>query len=70
MYFQRVALDYIGNPLSGLFGAVGIKLDSIAKHICPLRDRLECRTVADTWIERCCAAIGKRKESANSLRFG
>jgi hypothetical protein len=31
MNFQRVALDYIANPLPGLLSAVGIKLDAIAK---------------------------------------
>ena len=52
LHFQRVALDYVGNPLPGLLGTVGIKLDAVAKHIGAAGDRLEGDAIADTGIER------------------
>jgi hypothetical protein len=52
MNFQRVALGYVGNPLTGLLGAVGVKLDAIAKHIGACGDRLEGDTIANAGIDR------------------
>jgi hypothetical protein len=52
LHFQRVALDYVGNPVPGLLSAVGIKLDAIAKHFCTAGDRLERHSIADAGIDR------------------
>jgi hypothetical protein len=32
LHFQCIPLDDVGNPLPGLLGAVGIKLNTVAKH--------------------------------------
>jgi hypothetical protein len=52
MNFQRVALDYVGNPLPGLLGTVGIKLDAVAKHVGGTGDRLEGHAIANAGIDR------------------
>jgi hypothetical protein len=52
LHFQRIALDYVRNPLPGLLGTVGIKLDAVAKHIGAGGDRLEGDTIADAGIDR------------------
>jgi hypothetical protein len=52
LYFQSIALDYVWNPLSGLLGAVCIKLDTVARHFSAAGDNLERRAVADARVER------------------
>ena len=52
LHFQRIALDYVGNPLPGLLGTVGIKLDTVAKHFGAAGDRLEGHAIADAGIDR------------------
>jgi hypothetical protein len=52
MHFQRVALDYIGSPLPGLLGVVGIQLDAVAEHLGTAGDCPEGHTIADAGIER------------------
>jgi hypothetical protein len=52
LHFQCVALDDVRNPPPGLLGAVGVKLDSVAKHIGAGGDRLEGDTIADARIDR------------------
>ena len=41
LHFQRISLDDIGNPLPGLLGPVGIKLDAITKHLSTAGDYRE-----------------------------
>jgi hypothetical protein len=45
-------LDYVGNPLPGLLGAVGIKLDAVAKHFGITGDCLESYAIADAGVNR------------------
>jgi len=52
LYFECVALEYIGNPLPGLLSAAGIKLDAVAKYVGPTGDSVERHAVACAWIER------------------
>ena len=52
MNFQRVALGYVGNPLTGLLGAVGVEFDTVAKHVGGTGDRLEGHAIADAGIDR------------------
>jgi hypothetical protein len=52
LHFQRISLDYVWNPLPGFLGAVGIKLDTVAKHLGTLSDGLEGHAIADTRVER------------------
>jgi hypothetical protein len=69
MHFQCIALDEVWNPLPGLFGAVSVKLNPIAKHLCNLRDGLERHTITDARIDRSGCDIRKQEESPNALGF-
>jgi len=69
LHFQRVALDNIGNPLPGLVGTVGIKLNAVAKHVGTAGDRLERHAIADARVDRR-RRVWKQQESANPLGFG
>ena len=51
LHFQRISLDDVGDPISGLLGAVGVKLDTEAKHLGTLSDRVECHTISDAGVE-------------------
>jgi hypothetical protein len=70
LHFQRISLDDVGNPLAGLLGAVGVKLDSVAKHIGAGGDRLEGDTIANTRVDRGRGLIWEQNESANPLGLG
>ena len=52
LHFQRISLDDVGNPLPGLLGAVGIKLDTVAKHLSTAGDNLERHAIANTRVDR------------------
>ena len=52
LHFQRISLDDVRNPLPGLLGAVGIKLDTVAKDLSTVGDNLERRAIANTRVER------------------
>jgi hypothetical protein len=52
MNFQRVALDYVRNPLPGLLGTVGVELDPVAKHVGGTGDRLKGHPIANARIDR------------------
>jgi hypothetical protein len=52
LHFQRISLDYFVNPLLGLLSAVGIKLDTVAKHLGAACDRLEGHAITDARIDR------------------
>jgi len=52
MHFQRVALDYVRNPLPGLVSAVGIKFDAVAKHLGATGDYLEGHAIANAGVDR------------------
>jgi len=70
LHFQRISLDDVGNPLSGLLSAVCIKLYAIAKHFSTVGDNLECHAIANTGVERGRgSSIWKPEESADSLGF-
>ena len=51
LHFQRISLDDVGNPLPGLLGAVGIKLDTIAKHLSTAGDNLERHAIANARVD-------------------
>jgi len=69
LHFQRIALDYVRNPLAGLLSAIGIQLNTVAKDLSAVGDNLERRAIADTRVER-----GRRprelEEFANPVGFG
>jgi hypothetical protein len=52
LHFQRISLDDVGNPLPGLLGAVGVKLDTEAKYLGAAGDRLEGHAITDAGIDR------------------
>jgi hypothetical protein len=63
-------LNYVGNPLTGLLGAVGVKLDSVAKHFGAGGDRLEGDAIAGAGIDRRRRLVREQEKSANPLGFG
>src|SRR5947208_11490240 len=68
VHCQRVALNRVGNPLPGLLGPIGIKLDAVAKHFGAAGDSFERHTIADTGIYRR-SDFRKQEEPANALCF-
>jgi hypothetical protein len=68
--FQRIALDYVWNPLPGLLGPVSIKLDAVPKHVSTAGDNLERHAIANTRVDRSRRSIWKPEEPANPLGFG
>jgi hypothetical protein len=69
LHFQRISLDDVGNPLSGLFGAIGIKLNTVAKDLSTARDDFERDAIANAGVYRRRGLIGKQEKSANPLGF-
>jgi hypothetical protein len=69
VHVQRIALNRVGNPLPGPLGAVGIKLDAVAKHFGAAGDSLERHTIADTGISRRRSDFRKQEKRANAPRF-
>jgi hypothetical protein len=67
--FQCIPLDYVHNPLPGLFGAVGIKLDTIAKHLGSSCNSLERHAITDTRVDRGRRGAWELEEFANLLGF-
>jgi hypothetical protein len=70
LHFERISLDDVRNPLSGLLGAVGIELDPIAKHIGITGDRLKRHTIADAGIKCRRGLVWEQEKPANPLAFG
>jgi len=52
LYFQRIALDDVRNPLFGLLGAVCIQFDAVTKHLGIVGDSLKGQTIAHPRVER------------------
>jgi hypothetical protein len=65
LHFKRISLDDVGNPLPGLLGAVGIKLDTVAEHFGAAGDRLEGHAIADAGIKRRRRQVPVQEVSAN-----
>jgi hypothetical protein len=65
MHFQRVTLDYVRNALPGLLGAVGIKLDAVAKQLGAAGDCLESHAIADAGVYCRRGLIGKQEKPSN-----
>jgi hypothetical protein len=63
-------LDYVVNPLPGLIGTVGIKLDAIAKHLSTVGDNLECHAIADTGIKCRRGLVWEQEKPANPQCLG
>jgi hypothetical protein len=70
LHFQRISLDYVGDPLPGLIGAVGIKFDAITKHIGIAGDRLKRHPITNTRIKCRRRLVRKQEKPANPLGFG
>jgi hypothetical protein len=70
LHFKRISLDDVGNPLPGLLGAVGIKLDTVAKHLSTAGDNLERHAIANTRVDRGRRSAWEHEESTNPLGFG
>jgi hypothetical protein len=70
LHFQRIALNYVVNPLPGLLGAVGIKLDAIAKHLGSACNSLERDTIAGAGIKCRRGLVWEQEKPANPLSFG
>jgi hypothetical protein len=69
LHFQRISLDNVGNPLPGLIGTVGIKLDAITKHLSTLSDGIEGHAIADTGIKCRRGLVWEQEKPANPLGF-
>ena len=41
LHFQRIALNYVVNPVLGLVSPVSIQLNTVAKHLSTIGDNLE-----------------------------
>jgi len=70
VHFQRIALNRVGNSLPGLFGAVGVKLDPIAKHLVAVGDGLESQTIAHARIHCGRRHCWEHEEFPDPLGFG
>jgi hypothetical protein len=70
MHFQRVTLDYVRNALLGLLGAVGVELDTVAKHLGAAGDNLERHAIADAGVYRRRGLIGKQEKPPNPAGLG
>jgi hypothetical protein len=70
LHFQGISLNDIGNPLPGLLGAVGIKLNTVAKHLSAAGDNLERHAIANAGVDCGRWSTWKLKEPVNSLGFG
>ena len=70
MHFQRVTLDYVRNALPGLLGAVGIKLDAVAKQLGAAGDCLESHAIADAGVYCRRGLIGKQEKPPNPAGLG
>jgi hypothetical protein len=53
-----------------LLGAVGIKLDTVAKHLSTAGDNLERHAIANTRVDRGRRSAWEHEESTNPLGFG
>jgi hypothetical protein len=60
----------LGIRCPGLLGAVGVKLDAVAKHLGTAGDRLERHAIANARVDRGRGLIGKRQKSTKPLGFG
>jgi len=70
LYFQRISLDNVGNPLPGLLGAVGIKLNTVSKDRSTGGDALERHAIANTRVDCGRGLVWEKKKCANPLGFG
>jgi hypothetical protein len=70
LHFQRISVDDAGNPLPGLLSAVGIKLNTVTKHLSTAGDNLERLAIADTRVDRGRRQVRKQETPANPLGFG
>jgi hypothetical protein len=61
---------HCGNPLPGLLGPAGIKLNTMAKHFSTIGDNLERHAITNTRVDLGqWSGISKPEESANPLGF-
>ena len=67
--FQGISLYEVGNPLPGWFSSIGIKLNTVAKHLNTVGDNVERHAIAHAWVDRGRWSIWKPEESANLLGF-
>jgi hypothetical protein len=70
LHFQRISLDDVGDLLSGLLSAIGIKLNAVGQHLSATSDNLECNAIANTRVDRGRWSNWKLEEPANQLGFG
>jgi hypothetical protein len=70
LHFQRISLDDVGNPLPGLIGSVGIKLNAVAKDLSIAGDRLKRHAIANTRVECGQGSAWELEEPANPLGLG
>jgi hypothetical protein len=70
LYLQRIPLDDVGNPLSGLLGPIGIQLNTVAQRISTAGDNLERHAIASTRVNRGRRSAWELQKLANSLGFG
>src|ERR1019366_6743839 len=67
---QSISLDDVGNPAPGLFGPVGIKLDTVAQYLSPVGNNLKRHAIADTGVKRRRGLAWEKEKPAYSLGFG
>jgi DNA-directed RNA polymerase subunit omega len=58
------------NPLPSLLSAIGIKLNTVAKHLSTVGDNLERRAIANTRVDRGRRSAWELEKPANPLGFG
>ena len=49
--FQSISLDDVRNSLPGLLGPVGVKLDTVSKHLSATGDNFERHAIANTRVD-------------------
>jgi hypothetical protein len=67
LHLQRISLNGVGNPLPGLFGTVGVKLNTVTKHVGTAGDHLEGHAIANTRVDRGRGSIWELEETAKPL---
>jgi hypothetical protein len=69
LYFQRISLDDVRNPLPGLLGSVGIKLNSVPKHLGTAGDNVKRHGIPNARVDCGRRLVRKPEELSNPLGF-
>jgi hypothetical protein len=70
LHFQRVSLDDVGNPMRGLLGSVGIKLDAVPNKLSTAGENFERHAIANAGVDSGGRIAWELEEPPDQKGFG